>query len=104
MFLKESTNRRGTKVLKIGFHKQTPGKLPCLAEKALQREARGHLPAAGLAGGRRAWVLEDFAIKILFKMPPIEALMSDLQVERALRLHECILCQGLCWPLQGVHP
>lgn len=38
----------------------------CLPENALQRQDLGQLPVAGLAGGWQAWVLENFAIKILF--------------------------------------
>lgn len=92
MFLKESTDRRETKVLQIGFHEQTPGKRPCLAEKCFTKGGTGQLPVAGLAEGWQASVPENFAIKILFKICPIEALLSYLGIEHALRLNECILC------------
>lgn len=60
-------------------------------KNVLQREGLGQLPVAGLAEGWQASVLENFAIKILFKISPIEALMSYLGIERALPLNERIL-------------
>lgn len=50
----------GNKSAEMGFYKQTPGKLLCLVENALQREKSGQLPVAGLAGGLACPSAEEF--------------------------------------------
>lgn len=82
MFLKQSANLKETEVLKVGFYKQTPGKLPCPAENAVRREELGQLPGSSRSSWRLASLeLESVAIKILFKKPPpfksIHVLLED---------------------------